>query len=97
MSNESRMLAASNESRVLKIFAKYGAGWVDAPIEIKPEHQLEANLGFDELDYIEVMIALEEEFDIHLDDEKFDELKTVQQVIDHITDVCTATETAGAA
>ena len=96
MSNESLMLHASNESRVLKVFAQYGAGWAEN-VEIKPEHELEAGLGYDELDYIEIMMALEQEFCIRLDDEKFNELKTVQQVIDYVADVCTAITSAVAA
>jgi acyl carrier protein len=80
--------------RILKILAENSGR---TATEIKDEDQLEEDLGFDELDYIVVMMALEEEFGIRLDDEKFDELKTVQQVIDHIAGVCTTQETAGAA
>lgn len=97
MSNESRMLHASNESRVLKIIIEHAQKSFGSAIEVKPAHELEADLDFDELDYIEVMIALEAEFNIHLDDEQFDELKTVQQVIEHVAGVCTVSEAQVAA
>ncbi len=95
MSNESRMLHASTEARILKILAEQGA--VCPPKGIHPQHDLETDLHFDSLDCLEVMMHIEEEFGIRLDDELFDQLKTVQQVIDHVAGVCTANEAQVAA
>lgn len=52
--------------------------------QIRNSDELVANLGCDSLDIVELMMALEEDLDINIDDEAFGELKTVQQVIDHV-------------
>lgn len=42
------------------------------------------DLGADSLDLVELIMALEEEFDIEISDDKAGEILTVQQTIDHI-------------
>lgn len=42
------------------------------------------DLGADSLDTVELVMALEEEFDIEIPDEKAEKITTVQQAIDHI-------------
>lgn len=39
------------------------------------------DLGFDSLDYVELLIELEKEFNIHINDAEFVELKTINDVI----------------
>eukprot|EP00245_Coleochaete_scutata_P007815 TRINITY_DN23585_c0_g1_i1.p1 TRINITY_DN23585_c0_g1~~TRINITY_DN23585_c0_g1_i1.p1 ORF type:complete len:139 (+),score=44.91 TRINITY_DN23585_c0_g1_i1:126-542(+) len=51
--------------------------------EIKAEQTL-TDVGADSLDTVEVMMSLEEEFDVTLDDEKLEKVKTVQEVADLI-------------
>lgn len=62
-----------------------------APQCISDDHKLREELQCDSLDCVECMIALEEEFGIEIDEEEFEKLLTVQQVIDYITGVFTAT------
>ena len=50
-------------------------------------NQLEEDLsllGMDSIIFISVVIALEEEFDIEIPDEKPGEIKTVQDIVDYI-------------
>ena len=43
------------------------------------------DLGADSLDNVELVMALEEEFNTHIPDDDADKIATVQQVIDYIT------------
>ncbi len=56
---------------------------VDAD-EVKPEAQFVNDLGADSLDTVEIVMALEEEFDIEIPDEKAEKIKTVGEVISYI-------------
>ncbi|MGH8221318.1 MAG: acyl carrier protein [Steroidobacteraceae bacterium] len=42
------------------------------------------DLGADSLDTVELVMALEEEFEIEIPDEEAEKIKTVQQIVDHI-------------
>lgn len=42
------------------------------------------SLGFDSLDYLEFIIALEEDFDITISDKEGEKLTTIQSVIDFV-------------
>lgn len=50
--------------------------------EIKPGQNLFTDLGCDDLNMIEITIALEEEFSIEIEDSEFEGLNTVQSIID---------------
>ncbi len=52
--------------------------------EVKPEAKFVEDLGADSLDLTELIMAMEEEFDIEIDDEKAQELLTVKSAIDFI-------------
>ncbi len=52
--------------------------------EVKPEARFVEDLGADSLDLTELIMAMEEEFDMEIDDEKAQELLTVQATIDYI-------------
>ena len=56
---------------------------VDAD-QVKPEAQFVNDLGADSLDTVELIMALEEEFDIEIPDEKAEKIKTVGEAIDYI-------------
>lgn len=51
---------------------------------------LKADLKADELDYIELTMRLESEFDISIDDEKFSTLETVNDVYRYVTELADA-------
>lgn len=52
--------------------------------EVKPESKFVEDLGADSLDLTELIMAMEEEFDIEIDDEKAQEILTVQAAIDYV-------------
>jgi len=49
------------------------------------------DLGADSLDTVELVMALEEEFETEIPDEDAEKIKTVQQAIDYITQRAAAT------
>ena len=70
------------EQRVKKIVAEQ-LGVNDA--EIKNESSFVDDLGADSLDTVELVMALEEEFEMEIPDEEAEKITTVQQAIDYIT------------
>ena len=71
----------SIEERVKKIIVdQLGAKAED----VKPEASFIEDLGADSLDTVELMIALEEEFDIEIPDEEAEKITTVQSAIDYV-------------
>jgi acyl carrier protein len=56
---------------------------VDAA-DVKPEASFANDLGADSLDVVELVMALEEEFDIEIPDEAAEGIATVQAVVDYI-------------
>lgn len=52
---------------------------------IKPESRFEEDLGADSLDFVEIIMAIEEEFATDISDEDAEKLKTVQQAVDYLT------------
>ena len=52
--------------------------------QVKPEAQFVNDLGADSLDTVELIMALEEEFDIEIPDEKAEKIKTVGEAIAYI-------------
>ncbi len=55
--------------------------------EIKLESNLSDDLGADSLDAVELIMALEEEFDISVSDETAQELKTVKDIVNYLEEV----------
>ena len=53
--------------------------------DVKPEASFVEDLGADSLDTVELVMALEEEFDIEIPDEEAEKITTVQQAIDFVT------------
>jgi acyl carrier protein len=51
---------------------------------IQPESHFIDDLGADSLDTVELIMVLEEEFDIEIPEDEADELDTVEKVILHI-------------
>ncbi|MCC5794776.1 MAG: acyl carrier protein [Chromatiales bacterium] len=53
--------------------------------EVTNEASFVDDLGADSLDTVELVMALEEEFETEIPDEEAEKIKTVQQAIDYIT------------
>lgn len=53
-------------------------------IDIKEEDTLMEDVGLDELDMIELVMALEEEFSIEIDDENTEKFITGKDIIDYL-------------
>ncbi len=56
---------------------------VDAE-KVKSEASFANDLGADSLDTVELVMALEEEFDIEIPDEAAEQIDTVQKAVDYI-------------
>ncbi|MDR2926221.1 MAG: acyl carrier protein [Azoarcus sp.] len=69
------------EQRVRKIVAEQ-LGVAEA--EIKNEASFVDDLGADSLDTVELLMALEEEFECEIPDEEAEKITTVQQAIDYV-------------
>ena len=52
--------------------------------EVKPEASFVNDLGADSLDTVELVMALEEAFDIEIPDEEAEKISTVAQASDYI-------------
>ena len=70
------------EARVKKIVAEQ-LGVNEA--EVKIESSFVDDLGADSLDTVELVMALEEEFDTEIPDEEAEKITTVQQAVDYVT------------
>lgn len=53
--------------------------------EIKNESSFVDDLGADSLDTVELVMALEEEFECEIPDDEAEKITTVQQAIDYVT------------
>ena len=52
--------------------------------EVTPEASFSDDLGADSLDTVELVMALEEEFDVEIPDEDAEKIKTVGQAIEYV-------------
>jgi acyl carrier protein len=50
--------------------------------KVLPDADLFDDLNFDSLDTVEMVISIESEFDIEIDDDDIDDLRTVRQISD---------------
>jgi len=71
----------SIEDKVKKIIAEKLS--VDLE-ELVPEASFVDDLGADSLDLVELIMSMEEEFDIEISDEEAEKLATVKDVFDYI-------------
>ena len=53
--------------------------------DVKPEASFLEDLGADSLDIVELIMALEEEFDTEIPDEEAEKITTVQAAIDYVS------------
>jgi acyl carrier protein len=69
------------EQRVKKIVAEQlGVNEAD----VKSESSFVNDLGADSLDTVELVMALEEEFECEIPDEEAEKITTVQQAVDYV-------------
>lgn len=69
------------EERVKKIVAEQLGVKED---EITPEASFVDDLGADSLDTVELVMALEEEFDTEIPDDDAEKIETIQNAVDYI-------------
>jgi acyl carrier protein len=74
---------SSIEKRVKEIVAEQLG--VDES-QVTNEASFMDDLGADSLDTVELVMALEEEFDIEISDENAEKIQTVQDAIDYLTE-----------
>lgn len=74
-------MAMAVEDRVKKIIAEQLGVEED---EVVSEASFVQDLGADSLDTVELVMALEEEFDIEIPDEEAEKMQKVSQAIDYI-------------
>lgn len=58
------------------------------PIKIKPEADFGKELGADSLDIVELVMAIEDEFEIDIEDQIASQIVTLQDVLDYIEEKC---------
>ena len=71
----------SVEEKVKKIVAEKLSVELD---EVVPQASFVDDLGADSLDLVELIMAMEEAFDIEIPDEEAEKLQTVKDAIDYI-------------
>ena len=52
--------------------------------QVKPDASFMDDLGADSLDTVELIMALEEEFDIEIPDSEAEKIRTVQQALEYL-------------
>lgn len=72
----------SVESKVKEIIAEQ-LGINDE--DITPESSLMDDLGADSLDVVELVMALEEEFEVEISDEEAEKMETVKEFVDFVS------------
>jgi acyl carrier protein len=76
------MTTANVEQKVKNIIAdQLGVG----EDEIKATSSFIEDLGADSLDIVELVMAMEEEFEVEIPDEEAENIKTVQDAVNYIT------------
>ena len=76
------MATSQIEAKVKSIIAdQLGVG----EDEIKPESSFIEDLGADSLDIVELVMAMEEEFEVEIPDEEAENIKTVGDAINYVT------------
>lgn len=72
---------ATNEERLIEIIA-HQLG-IDAK-NVTPDASFMEDLGADSLDTVELVMALEEEFDLEIPDSDAEKIQTVQDALDYL-------------
>ena len=75
------MATSAIEAKVKSIIAEQLGVGED---EIKPESSFIEDLGADSLDIVELVMAMEEEFEVEIPDEEAEHIKTVGDAINYV-------------
>jgi acyl carrier protein len=54
------------------------------PVKVKPEADFGRELGADSLDVVELVMSIEDEFEIEIEDKAASQIATVQDALDYI-------------
>lgn len=74
-----------SQDEILKTVKKIVADQLEVDLEkVIPESNFANDLGADSLDTVELVMALEEEFEIEIPDEQAENITTVQAAVDYI-------------
>lgn len=57
------------------------------PNKVKPRADFGKDLGADSLDVVELVMAIEDEFDIEIEDQTASQIATVQDALDYIEQI----------
>jgi acyl carrier protein len=71
----------SAEKKIIAIIAEQLGVHED---EINPDAALIEDMGADSLDIVELVMAMEEEFEMEIPDEDAEKISTVQDIIDYV-------------
>jgi acyl carrier protein len=71
----------SVEDKIKKIIAEKLSVELE---EVVPDANFVDDLGADSLDLVELIMSMEEEFDIEISDEKAEEMVTVKNALDYV-------------
>jgi acyl carrier protein len=75
-------MSATIEQKVKNIIAEQLGVGED---EIKATSSFIEDLGADSLDIVELVMAMEEEFEVEIPDEEAENIKTVQDAVNYVT------------
>ena len=68
------------EERVNKVVSKV----LDIGQNLRPEDNLIHDLGADSLDMAELVLSLEDEFDIFVDDMEIENIHTINEIVEYV-------------
>ena len=74
-------MSADIQERICKIIAEQLSQDAD---EVVPEASFIDDLGADSLDLVELVMHMEEEFDVEIPDEQAENIRTVQDAINYV-------------
>jgi len=81
---ENAMTAADMKKRIVEIIANQLG--ID-PADVTPQANVVDDLGADSLDVVELIMALEEEFNLEIPDEEAEKIKNVQDIFTYMESV----------